>query len=56
MWSDTGWCYDTEEADAYIDWQTALIRDLLSDHQRMYPHHEDLCELCKRAKAALAEK
>ena len=30
-----------------------LIRSLLEDHQRMYPHHEDRCPLCKEAKAVL---
>jgi hypothetical protein len=31
----------------------ALIAALLEDHQRMYPHHEDRCPLCKEAKAVL---
>lgn len=30
-----------------------VCQRLLADHQRIYPHHADLCGLCKDAKAAL---
>lgn len=32
----------------------SLLRRLLDDHQRMEPHHADLCQLCKDAQAAIA--
>ena len=30
-----------------------LLSRLLDDHQRMEPHHEHLCELCKSTAAAI---
>lgn len=31
----------------------ALIAALLADHHRANPHHEDMCAICKEAKAVL---
>lgn len=32
----------------------ALVTELLEDHQRTEPHHEDMCPLCLRASAAIS--
>ncbi|HEY1042378.1 MAG TPA: hypothetical protein VGE60_00805 [Telluria sp.] len=31
-----------------------LLSRLLDDHERMYPHHADLCDLCKDTRTAIA--
>jgi hypothetical protein len=31
----------------------SLLTRLLDDHQRMYPHHADLCPLCQDTKRML---
>lgn len=33
----------------------AVTRELLEDHCRIEPHHEDVCALCKRARAAISK-
>lgn len=45
---------DFEDASAEIDCLRGLVARLLDNHQRIDPHHEDLCPLCKDAKRALA--
>lgn len=32
-----------------------VARELLEDHRRVDPHHEDMCALCRRAAAAIAK-
>ncbi len=31
------------------------LREMTADHQRIEPHHEDMCHICRRAQAALAK-
>lgn len=32
-----------------------VLKALRRNHSMMYPHHEDLCALCKQADAAIAQ-
>lgn len=32
----------------------SVVIDLLDDHRRMYPHHRDRCDLCRRATSAIS--